>query len=112
MEWSTKNILSINIRWSHGCRGSSACLAVVVVVLGPGVLAPDVQHEHSGNEHQGTHQHWQWTHLDARRVVGVEPPHAACGRCTATGSGGGGLALPDGGASYPTTATRGSRACR
>lgn len=74
MEWSTKNILSINIRWSHGCRGSSACLAVVVVVLGPGVLAPDVQHEHSGNEHQGTHQHWQWTPEKEREITLLNSP--------------------------------------
>jgi hypothetical protein len=31
--------------------------------LGPVVLAPDVEHEHAGNEEQGHHQHWHWPHL-------------------------------------------------
>ena len=33
----------------------------MVVGLGAGVLAPDVQHEHSSDEHQGTNKHRQWT---------------------------------------------------
>jgi hypothetical protein len=31
--------------------------------LGPVVLAPDVEHEHAGNEEQGHHQNWHWPHL-------------------------------------------------
>lgn len=72
------------------------------------VLAPDVQHEHGRDEHQGAHQDWEWTHFDARRVISVEPPHATGGCCAAPGCGGGGLSLPDSGTSCPATTPRGS----
>ena len=50
---------------------------MVVDGLGSVVLAPDVQHEHAGNEEEGHHQHRHRPHLDSRRVVCVESPHAA-----------------------------------
>jgi hypothetical protein len=45
--------------------------------LGPVVLAPDVKHENRGDEEEGHHQDGDRANLDSRRIVGVEPPHAA-----------------------------------
>jgi len=44
-----------------------------------GVLAPDVEDEDCGDEYEGTNQDRHRTDFDARGVIGVEAPHAACG---------------------------------
>lgn len=43
--------------------------------LRTGVLAPDVQHKHGGNEQQRHHEHWDGANLDSGRIVRVEAPH-------------------------------------
>lgn len=61
------------------------------------VLAPDVQHENGSDEQQRHYQDWNGTDLDARRIVGVEAPHAAgtgsCGAIPGSGRRRGGFAL-------------------
>ena len=43
--------------------------------LGPVVLAPDMEHEYTGNEQQGHHKHWNWTNLEwnCLEQIGIKP---------------------------------------
>merc|ERR1719384_1357602 len=45
--------------------------------LCPVVLAPDMEHEDTGNEQKGHHKHRHWPNLNSRAVISVEPPHSS-----------------------------------
>merc|ERR1719430_3009059 len=82
--------------------------------LSPVVLAPDVEHEDTGNEEKGHYQNWNWANLNARTVISVESPHSTTTSSTSSYSWGLGRAssrsfsLPDSTSTAPRA--RASRA--
>merc|ERR1719209_2565910 len=52
--------------------------------LGPVVLAPNVEHEDTGNEEKGHDQNWNWASLNARTVISVESPHSTTASATSS----------------------------
>merc|ERR1719384_1897852 len=50
--------------------------------LCPVVLAPDMEHEDTGNEQKGHHEHRHWPNLNSRAVISVKPPHASTAGAT------------------------------
>jgi len=45
--------------------------------LGPVVLAPDVEHEHAGDEEEGHDQNWDWANLNSGGIISVKSPHSS-----------------------------------
>jgi len=81
MPFATALFIASHLSQSHF---NKSCLTLI-----SSVLAPDVKHEDRCNEQKRHDQHWHGTHFNARRVVGIEPPHAT-GACA-------GISVPSGG---------------